>query len=76
MARILMAWDVPHIDITLAQFLDLADIPRVLPGGLPRTRFGSLGLEGGWFEPRKGPPDLVPRDDNDEPTASSGEPTD
>jgi uncharacterized protein len=57
-------------------FVDLADIPRVLPGELPRTRFGGLGPEGGWFEPRQGPPDLVVRDDADEPATDSDEPAD
>jgi uncharacterized protein len=56
-------------------FVDLADIPQVLPGELPRTRFGTLGPEGGWFEPRQGPPDQASPDDRDEEVGGANEPT-
>lgn len=41
------------------EFIDLEDLPGVIPGRLTRTRLDTLASEGGWFEPRISPEDAL-----------------
>ena len=41
------------------EFIDLEEIPDVIRVALPRTRLDGLPIEGGWFEPRVTPEEIL-----------------